>query len=170
MELKYSKNCDLDVMMDMLKLEPLSDEFITVDMTQFKQGQDNIIIKLKRSFFSHEVDKITAIIEGYSTSHELYIRKQLEESVSVPAMVAGQGIITKYAAMNLYKNKTVPQYFTLFTVTEKLMGYLMTGSLELAMYELGQIKANLPGDGSITAGECDEFLRRLQIEVNNLKG
>jgi hypothetical protein len=170
MELRYSKNCDLDVMMDMLKLEPLSDEFDTVDMTQFKSGHDNIIIKLKRSFFSHEVDKITAIIQSYSTTHELYIRKRLEEAVSVPAMIAGQDIITKYAAMNLYKNKTVPQYFTLFTVTEKLMGYLMTGSLELAMYELGQIRANLPPDGSITEGECDEFLRRLQIEVNNLKG
>lgn len=170
MELKYSKNCNLDVMQEMLMLEPLSDEFESVDMTVFKPGHDNIIIKTKRSFYSFEIDKITAIIEGYTSTHPLVQRKILEDSVSTPAIIAGNAIVAKYAAMNLYKQKTIPQYFSLFARTETLMRYLMSGSLELAAYELGQIKAALPEDGSITADECDEFLRRLQVEIAKLKG
>lgn len=170
MELSYSKNCDLDVMQEMLMLDPLSDEFDSVDMIAFKAGQDNIFIKTKRHFYSHEVDKITAIVESFSSQHPLMIRKLLEESVSTPAIIAGNAIVAKYAAMNLYKEKTIPQYFSLFARTETLMRYLMSGSLELAAYELGQIKANLPEDGSITADECDEFLRRLDVEIRKLKG
>lgn len=170
MELKYSKNCDLDVMHEMLMLEPLSDDFESVDMVQYLPGKNNIIIKTKRPFFSHESDKITAVVESYSNSHDLVKRKYLEDAVSTPAIIAGNAIVSKYAAMNLFKQKTIPQYFSLFARTNTLMGYLMSGSLELAAYELGQIKADLPADGSITADECDEFLRRLQVEINKLKG
>lgn len=170
MELKYSKLCDLDVMQEMLMLNPLSDEFDSVNMFEYKAGQNNIIIQTKRHFYSHEVDQITSIIEGYSSQHPLMVRKLLEESVSTPAIIAGNAIVAKYAAMNLYKEKTIPQYFTLFEKTTKLMGYLTSGSLELAAYELGQIKADLPQDGSITEDECNEFLRRLDVEIKKLKG
>lgn len=170
MELKYSKNCDLDVMQEMLMLEPLSDEFEKVDMVEYMPGKNNIIINTKRHFYSEETDKITSVIEGYTSSHPLVKRKYLEDAVSTPAIIAGNAIVAKYAAMNLYKQKTIPQYFSLFSRTKNLMGYLMSGSLELAAYELGQIKADLPLDGSVTEDECDEFLRRLQVEIGNLKG
>lgn len=170
MELKYSKNCNLDVMQEMLMLEPLSDDFESVDMTVYKAGQSNIIINTKRHFYSHEVDKITSIIEGYTNDHPLVQRKLLEDNVSTPAIIAGNAIVAKYAAMNLYKQKTIPQYFSLFARTDTLMRYLMSGSLELAAYELGQIMGDLPQDGSVTEEECLEFLRRLDVEIKKLKG
>lgn len=170
MKLGYSVDCKADVMVEMLMLNPLSDEFISVDIGPYKPGHDNIIISLKRAFYSHEENQIVDIVNSYSNNHPLVIRKQLEEQVSMPAMIAGQAIMAKYAAMNLSKNKSLEQYLTIFELTKTLIAYLQSGSLEMAQYELNQIKQNLPANGAMTADECDEFLRRLDVEIKRLKG
>lgn len=170
MQLKYSLDCRADVMIDMLMLNPLFDEFDSIDISPHKAGNDNIIIRLKRPFYSHEENQIIAIINDYSNEHPLVKRKLLEEQVSMPAMIAGQAIMAKYAAMNLSKNKSLEQYFTIFQLTSTLVTYLLSGSLEMAQYELSQIKLNLPANNAMTADECDEFMRRLDVEIKKLKG
>lgn len=170
MELKYKKDCDLDVMDEILMLDPISDEFESISMTTFKGTKENIIIKTKRHFYSHEIDKVTELIESYSPTHPLAIRKKYEDGVSTPAMIVGQAIIAKYAAMNIYKQKTVADILEIMTLTGPLMNALFTGSLEVALYNVQALLNNLPESGSITEDEMLEFSRRLQVEITRLKG
>lgn len=168
--LEYKKDCDLDVIVEMLKLNPLWDDFKSVQTMRYDGIRPNIIIDLKRSFYSHEKDQITAIVESYSSSHPLKARSLLEDSVSIPAMIVGKSIVAKYAAMNLYKNKTALQVLEIMDISSKMITCLLTGSLELALYELKMIRQNPPASGSITVEECDEFIRRLEVEIKILKG
>lgn len=170
MELKYKKDCDFDVMDEILMLDPISDEFESVSMTKYDGIKENIYIQTKRHFYSHEVDKVTSLIESYSKNHPLQIRKLLENKISTPAMIIGQDIIAKYAAMNVYKQKNVAQILEIMSLTGALMNALFTGSLEVALYEVQQLAENLPESGSITLEEMQEFSRRLQVEITRLKG
>lgn len=170
MKLEYRKECDEEVMQDILMLNPLYDDFEKISMSVYDGIKSNIIIETKRHFYSHEKDSITASVDSYSEQHPLRVRKLLEDKVSRPAIVLGNDIISKYAAMNLYKDKTALQIIEVMQISQNLLSFLMTGSLELALYELSQIRQNLPESQSITAEECDEFIRRLQVGIASLKG
>lgn len=166
---KYKINCDSSVLVDVIRLDPIYDKLKKVDISAYNGTRDNVHIETENPLPSEDQDKLLALIIS-APNHELNARKYLQDKVSSPAIIIGFEIIAQYAAMNLYADKTLAQYQTLFTYTQGLMGFLMSGSLEMALMTLQSIRSNVPGDGSITTAECDEFIRRLEIHIGELKG
>ena len=165
---KYKKEVDNDVMLEIIELDPIFDKIQDIKFYEYDGINHNIVVESHSNLYSHEQDKITELVESYSATHPLQIRKNLEEAISRPAMIAGNKIISKYAAMNLYAQKSAAQVGEAVGLTANLIMFLMTGSLHMALYEVANLLNNLPESEAITEAEALEFKRRIELEIAKL--
>lgn len=154
---EYNKSVIADVLDDMIKFNSLlRPKYIGV-----LSNATAIICRFSEALTPDEHDTLNVIVDSYSDTHELVVRKGIEENVMTPAMIYGNNFLAKFSANNLYRNKTPIQIGTLLATYPDLIHAAITGSLT-ALYGT---MLTMVADANISQEEIDEFKLRLELHL-----
>jgi len=156
-EYEYTKALDGSILDDMIKLNvELRPKYSRTTVVV-----DDVVCIFNEALTAEEHDTLNVVIDQYSDTHPLVVRRDIELNHMVPAMSFGMNFLAKFSANNIYLGKTGIQVAALLEAYPDLIHAAITGSREALYYTV----ATMVPSADISQEEIDEFTLRLKIEL-----